>query len=146
MPAPTLQQLYFFAAIIAGLGFHNMVQRYDWLMCRCLQVTLAEYLADLMPASFKGNETAAEIEASPVWKDSAHEWIVANKVLCLRVEGSWHACTLSGRADALVVCRNNSGHAAAYGDDDYQARVTRIHKESQFLCNGFYWPPTDFNM
>jgi Ca2+-binding EF-hand superfamily protein len=47
------------------------------------QVTLAEYLADLMPASFKGNETAAEIEASPVWRDPAHEWIVANKATFL---------------------------------------------------------------
>ena len=36
-----------------------------------------------MPASFKGNETLAEIEASPVWKDPAHEWIVQNKVLRL---------------------------------------------------------------
>ena len=91
MQQPNVQQLYFFAAIIAGLVASNMVQRYDWLMCRCLQVTLTEYLADLMPASFKGNETAAEIEASPVWKDPAHEWILANKVLRLLVEGSRHA-------------------------------------------------------
>jgi hypothetical protein len=55
------------------------VQRCSRLL-HLLQVTLAEYLADLMPASFKGNETLAEIEASPVWKDPAHEWVLHNKV------------------------------------------------------------------
>lgn len=68
---------------------NKMVQRYDRVMRRCLQVTLAEYLTDLMPASFKGNETLAEIEASPVWKDPAHEWIVQNKVLRLPRLHAW---------------------------------------------------------
>lgn len=45
-----------------------------------MQVAMAEYLADLLPEHFKGNETAAEIEASPVWKDPAHEWLLHNKV------------------------------------------------------------------
>jgi hypothetical protein len=48
-----------------------------------VQVTLAEYLADLMPADFRGNETLAEIEASRVWVDPAHEWVLHNKVLRL---------------------------------------------------------------
>ncbi len=43
-------------------------------------MTLAEYLADLLPDSFRGNETAAEVDASPVWKDESHEWIYHNKV------------------------------------------------------------------
>ena len=44
------------------------------------QVTLAEYLADVLPESFKGNETAAEVDASPVWKDESHGWIHHSKV------------------------------------------------------------------
>lgn len=45
-----------------------------------MQVTLAEYLADLLPEDFHGNETDAQIEASPVWSDPIHEWILHNKV------------------------------------------------------------------
>lgn len=45
-----------------------------------LQVTLAEYLADLLPEDFHGNETDAQIEASPVWSDPTHEWVLHNKV------------------------------------------------------------------
>jgi hypothetical protein len=90
-------------------------------MCRCLQVTLAEYLADLMPASFKGNETAAEIEASPVWKDPAHEWIVANKVLRLseRVQAtcmsiSRTACIYASRPDKQQTCSHVASADGCY--------------------------------
>ena len=45
-----------------------------------LQVTLAEYLKDLLPDDFKGNETLSQIEANPIWKDPIHDWIKHNKV------------------------------------------------------------------
>jgi len=43
------------------------------------QVTLSEYLADLLPDNFKGNETMEEVNAAPVWKDESHDWIWHNK-------------------------------------------------------------------
>jgi len=43
-------------------------------------VTLAEYLADLLPDDFKGNETAAQVEGSNVWKEASHDWMRHNKV------------------------------------------------------------------
>ena len=43
-------------------------------------MSLAEYLADMLPDAFTGNESAAEVEASPIWKDVEHNWIAHQKV------------------------------------------------------------------
>ena len=43
------------------------------------RVGLAEYLAEMLPDSFVGNETAAEIENSAVWSDQDNLWILKSK-------------------------------------------------------------------
>ena len=44
------------------------------------KLSLAEYVAELLPGSFHGNETVAEVEASPVWKEQEQDWVVNSKV------------------------------------------------------------------
>lgn len=45
------------------------------------RVALAEYLADMLPDSFSGNETAAQIEAADaVWATPENAWIASSKV------------------------------------------------------------------
>lgn len=43
------------------------------------RIDLAEYLADLLPDSFHGNETVAEVESSAVWSNPEYLWISNNK-------------------------------------------------------------------
>ncbi len=44
------------------------------------KLSLAEYVAELLPGSFHGNETVAEVEASPVWKEQEQDWVANSKV------------------------------------------------------------------
>lgn len=45
------------------------------------KLTLAEYVAELLPGTFHGNETVAEVEASPAWKETENDWVLNSKVL-----------------------------------------------------------------
>ena len=44
------------------------------------KLTLAEYVAELLPGTFHGNETVAEVEASPAWKETENDWVLNSKV------------------------------------------------------------------
>jgi hypothetical protein len=64
------------------------------------KLMLAEYLAELLPEAFNGNETAAELDASPVWKDAENDWVLNSKVR----RGCCTACVLH-----WLVARATSG-------------------------------------
>ena len=71
------------SAPIAGLNATRRRTRHDFLYAdtnKDGKLTLAEYLAELLPETFNGNETAAEVEASPVWKDAENDWVLNSKV------------------------------------------------------------------
>ena len=54
-------------------------------------------MAELLPGSFHGNETVADVEASPVWAEQEQDWVANSKV---PYAAQCIACLLWGQACA----------------------------------------------